>query len=390
MNKNTLNFVKAVVNPILAEEAALVPDLEAADSLCLTDYIEISRPVNGTASAVRGILIWLRVHESDLYTSSVQTSGFVRYIYSLNYAFTDANGVMLPDSVTGKFYEVVPMNIVKIQGDVEPSVSLALVTGLRLFAMGLRVLPTVEYVTDSTVNYLVRIIGGQLSMNELYAAKIGSLNVETIIRNSSCAETFANNEGCCSRYNPFQNEQQLRMQSLEDCLNSAQSFGFHKMPAIFCQFSNSTAIAATAPLILHARFWIHGILRKPSPIYAQQSLADTGYPYLRSKLSGCHPSFPIVTKGHSFPAIGTVAGIAMRILNALAQTYLTDRPRGKINLAPRRRRRRVLPKNTRGGGGGGRGRKNLNNGNNRNNIGSRRQPMMPKNPRNVPIYRRAR
>lgn len=394
MNNNTKAFLEAVMNPIMAEQAALVPDLECADSLCLTDYVELSRPVNNTVGAVRGILIWLRVHESYIYTNDV--SGTPKYIYSLCYGFTDANGDFLADSTTGKLYDIAPANVETIQGGTTINVDQALISGFRMFAMGLRVLPTVEFVTDTSVNYMVRVIGGQLSMEELVAGLNNNTNIETLIRNSTCAETFANNEGCCARYNPFQNEQQLRVQALSDSMNSAQSFEYHKMPAIFIQFSNSTAIGSTAPCIIHARFWLHGILKKPSPIYAQQSRADINYPAMRTILSGCHPTFPYVTKGHSFPPLIAIGGMAVKILANAGLNYLSSQRR--IGYQPNRRprqRRQNRNNNNSNRNNNNRGR-NRGRGQNRKRnrrpgqIGQRRIPMMPQNPRNIPIVRRQR
>jgi hypothetical protein len=320
-SRSTLAFVKAVANPIAADEPAQVPDLEQSDSICMNDYNETSRPVNNTGAPQSGLLVWLRVHESPFYTSNVASGAS---IYSLCYAFLDANGLMVPNSVTTKFEEYVPANLTTIQGGSGITPNNALVTGLRVFAMGIRALPTVEFVTDTTVTYVVRYIGGQVSMQELGAAYTNSTNVETIIRNSSCAETYANNEGCAVRYNPFQNEYQLRIQNLEDCLNTAQSFTFHKMPAILLRFSATIAAGSSAPVILHARYWIEGVLKKPTPIYAEQSPTDLNYPSIRVALSGCHPEFPIVTKGHSFPAIASMlfrlATVVYRISKGVVQT----------------------------------------------------------------------
>ncbi len=357
---HTANFIKAVVNPIMAEDSALVPDLEQADSICLTDYIENSRPVNLTSTAASGMLIGLRVHESPFYSTVGNTTitGSGGLIYSLIYFWVNANGVALTNTVNPPLYnELAPANIYTIQGaGGTPDPNTSLITGMRLFSMGLRVLPTVEMVTDSTITYLVRIIGGQISMQEVNAWLAAGTNIETIIRNSSCAETYANNEGCCVRYDPFQNEIQLRTQGLDDCLSTAQSFAFHKMPFIFVRFSNTVPSAAAAPLITHARFWVHGILRKPTPIYAQQSKADPHYPLLRTILSGCHPEFPLVTKGHSFPVLASVVLNALRIINRatgtalrIADTDLTgiiNPPRNSRQINNRKRRqqsRQPLP-----------------------------------------------
>lgn len=394
MNRNlpaqTLAFIKAIVNPLAAEEAALVPDMEQADSLCLTDYIETSRLVQNSTLGTSGMLIWLRCHDSTFYTDNAGAGESI--VYTLGYGFTDANGIMYPDTVSGHFKELVGINGAVIQGNaltITPNA--ALVSGLRIFAMGLRVLPTVEFVTDTAVNYMVRIIGGQASMQEIGSAVANAQSVETLIRDSSCAETFANNEGCCVRYNPFQNEQQLRTQSLEDAMNPAQSFAYHKMPVIFIRFANAIPSGTSTPVIISARFWIHGILRKPSPIYAQQSRVDVRYPEIRAVLSGCHPEFPLVTKGHTFPQLAAVALSAVRIINDVTGTILSIpnkrrgarrvygarpvRGRGQRRRANRRKRpprsqdvRRMAPRG---------------NGPYIVPMGQRRQPMMPRNPTNV-------
>ncbi len=389
LSTSTLAFVKAVCNPIAADEPAQVPDLEQSDSICMTDYNETSRPVNNTGAAVSGLLVWLRVHESPFYTSNVASGAST---YSLCYAFTDANGVMLPNSVTTKFEEYVPANLTTIQGGSGITPNSALVTGLRVFSMGLRLLPTIEYVTDTTLTYLVRIIGGQVSMQELGSAYTNSVNVETIIRNSSCAETYANNEGCCVRYNPFQNEIQLRTQSLEDCLNTAQSFTFHKMPAIYVRFSATIAAAGSAPIILHARYWIEGVLKKPTPIYSEQSPVDVNFPMIRAALSGCHPEFPIVTAGHSFPLIGSMFIRIAKVLHRVSGSILSitgDLENTGNKLVGVRRRRRQNNNNSynnnnnnynmRGKRNRGRGRRPFNPNNNRPGLVKQRIAKQPPN-----------
>ncbi len=319
LSKSSLAFIKAVANPIAADEPAQVPDNETMDSLCLTDYVDTNRPVNNTGANQYGLLLWLRVHDSPFYDTYV---GSTTALYSVCYAFTDTNGLMVPNSVTSKFEEFLPSNLISIAGGTTITPNSALVTGLRMFAMGLRVLPTIEYVTDTSVTYVVRFIGGYVSMQELSSAYANSTNVETIIRNSAHAETFPNNIGCSVRYNPFQNDIQLRTQNLEDAMNTAQSFTFHHMPAVYCRFSAAIAAASSAPVIVHSRFWIEGVLRKPSPIYAEPSPTDINYPMIKAALSGCHPEFPCVVGGHSFPAIGSIFLRTAKVLFQISKTIV--------------------------------------------------------------------
>jgi hypothetical protein len=379
LSRTTLAFVKAVANPIMADEPAQVPDLEQADTICMTDYNETSRPVNNTGAGQSGLLVWLRVHESPFYTNNVASGAS---IYSYCYAFLDSNGLMIPNSVTGKFEEVAPANLATIQGGGGITPNNALVTGLRLFSMGIRVLPTVEFVTDTTVTYIIRAIGGQVSMQELGSAYTNALNVETIIRNSACAETYANNEGCCSRYNPFQNEQQLRIQSLEDCLNTAQSFTFHKMPAILLRFSGTIAAGGSAPVIIHARYWIEGVLKKPTPIYSEQSPTDINYPTIRAAMSGCHPEFPLVTSGHSFPAIASMlfrlSKVVYRVSSGIVQ--IADTMNGTARVLSGKRGKNGKRKR--------KGRKPNNNKKRSNGPGKRRVRNTTKNVPNQAQYRK--
>ncbi len=347
----TLRFVKAVVNPIDADEPATVPDLVQPDSMCLLDTNQLTRPTNTNAAIASGILIWLRVHESPFYTANAAAG---TYTYSLQYAYTDNNGLLLLNS-GGKFDEVSPTNLTtsnpSIQGGATITPNSALVTGLRVFSMGLRVLPTIEYVTDSTTTTVLRYIGAQMSMQELGSIVANNINVEVAIASASCTQTYANNQGCSVRYNPFQNENQLRVQSLEDCLNTAQSFTYYKMPVIFARFSNGiAATTGTSPLIIHAKYWIEGVIRKPTPIYSRPSDSDILYPMIRTALAGCGSQFPLVTPGHSFPSLLSIGIAAARLVNNVTGGLLNlvegkkpAPPRAQPKKQPRRRRPRRRP-----------------------------------------------
>jgi len=293
----TRDFINIIKDPLGSNTPAQVPDMQQFNSLCLVDSAHISNPVNPTLTlAAGGVVFWLRCHYSALDAISNPNPN---RIYTLNYAPISVTNTMLND-VAGLFRSVIPVNMTTILGGTQYTVNTALITSCRVMSMGIQLLSTVEVVTDTSNIYLTQIVGGQLSMTELQSIAANGSDVLTAVKNSQCARIFSNSEGCCGRYDPFQNEVQLSVLDGSKMYATSDAFDWYKMPVIVCRFSQTVASGSSMPVIVNSRFWIEAALRQPTPIYSQPSPSDPNYVIVRSILSGCSEVFPIVAKGHSF------------------------------------------------------------------------------------------
>ncbi len=314
LNSSTNDFLEVVIDPFGSKKPAQVPDLCQLNSLCLTDYYELTSANNYSAVAISGALFWVDLHYTTFKNSSSNHNGLV---YSLNYAPILSTG-LLQLSAGNQYASLGTQNQATIIGSQFSIATItALITSLRLMSMGLKVLPTIEQVTNTTVNYITYAIGGQLSMQELGNAYTNGSNIYDLIKNSPCAQVFGNNEGVCVRYDPFQNEQQLNMINLVQANNVSLVWDWYKLPCIAVNFSQSIAASGAMPVIVHSQFWLEACLKQPTPIYSQQSPVDPNYPMIRSIMSGCTAAAPLVTKGHSFPTLTSILPLISKFGAAL-------------------------------------------------------------------------
>lgn len=301
-------FVSAVLDPFGADAPAFVPDLLHNNSICLTDTYE-TVPISAAAGAAAcdTVLIFMRTGYSKFYNDQTQTNPDM--LYTLSVLMLDSSGNV------DNYYNFELTNYQTIFNSVDgiPTAT-ALVAAYRIFAMGLRVLPSVEIVTNSAAPYVLYYIGGQFKLDDLEAALEQNSSVITLVRNSPYSDMFANNEGCTARYNPFQLETQL---SLHDSTATMVNTGCLEMPCVLVKFSQAIDSGGLFPIRVDCRVWLEGILKQPTPIYSTSSTPDPYYPQLRAILSASSDTLPLVTKGHTFEgiddAVQDLVGIAGRL-----------------------------------------------------------------------------
>jgi hypothetical protein len=326
------DYVDLVVNPIAASRPAQVPDLTQFNSLCFSDTVDLHAPSSDATQPIYGALIYLSCNFSDFNAGYSTNNGFT---YRVHICGLDSASA-LQANAGGTFQAFRGVNQTSLIG---ATLQTSLVDQLRMIAAGLRVLPVIEKVTDPTQNYLSIVAGGQLSPAELVAAQINSTPILPMVKTSPCAEVFSNSQGCTARYDPCQSDWQLEMLSYNKLLDNDKAFDNFKFPAIAVMFSAQVANLQSMPFIVHAQFWLEGVIRQPSPIYAQQSPVDTSWEQARAVLSQCSEEFPMVVSGHSFLSLLEIVPLfisaARRIVRSssslfLAATDFGSRPQREI------------------------------------------------------------
>jgi hypothetical protein len=306
ISKSTLDYLNQVVNPIDVEKPAQVPDLSQLNSICAKAQTDITL-VNTLATPLTGILLFLRHGYSDLWFNHIDlataNSDAIGYFY--------VNGGVLQDTGTPfKFSEIDFDNTLTI---------LSLAAGYRTTACGMRVLPTVETVTDTSLPYISYVIGGQLTPYELESAFNTGAQIEPIIRQSPCSKTYGNNSGMCARYDPFQTDKQLFLLPTDFGLDPTYRTDAVRVPCIYMKFSQQIAAAAEFPFIFHSTIWSEITLKLPTPLYSHPSPIDYNWEQIRAIMSTCSEEYPMVVQGHSFSALlaGAPAFISL-IKNAIS------------------------------------------------------------------------
>jgi hypothetical protein len=290
--KCTKQYLDLVVNPISADSPAQVPDLSTDASLISRSQADAAELATIADSNTVGMFFFLREGWSDLKTAYGGSAAGSDDHVSIGYYSVNSTGQLKGTGATS-FYEGIAFNNVSDMQDAAAS--------LRLMAGALRILPTIEMVTDTSQRYISFIIGGQLTPMEINAIVSNGTNVVTALKNSPCAETYGNNSGCCARYDPFQDEFLMKYFPGDDLWNyNAYNFNGFRQPCIYAQFSQPLTPLETAPVILHATVWHEFTVQQPSFLYGQPAPIDLGFDKVRAVMSQCNPTYPIVTKGHSF------------------------------------------------------------------------------------------
>jgi len=280
MESTTVDFLEAVMDPFKAVGAARVPDYHKANTICMRDYIdsyipEIPPITNTGPSAHYCLMLWSwgNTELGIALNTANATYNPVNNYYRVHYIFAGADGELHPNwaiTIRG----VNQSQILGMQSDGTCDYS-GLAEAIRVFAGGLKVLPTIETITNNDAKAILNIWGGQLTPAEVYntlgavspqqmgtktfsrpasddgsgwrsctpysrmeikvdddykcgkdvrVSKIlrtrrgvgfGALNtaghVATLARNAKDVQEYPNAEGCTVRYNPFANEEQLEM-----------------------------------------------------------------------------------------------------------------------------------------------------------------------------------
>lgn len=308
LKPETRAFINAVVSPFEADLPARVPDLESLQSVCFRDAVEIT-PINNfwdgvsPGVAINGVLLfssygWTQMKNTfcdGTSDNSVYHSGMIGF---------DTNGNPLFLNTTNFYFSFLTQNYDVIFGNGGgglPVAGTALVQAHRVISHGLRVLPAIEMVTDTTIPYVSYYISGQPTATELQQWMNGSLvDIRTLVKNSPYADVFGNSDGTCNRYDPAQKNNLFQTIQLDNWANQAMRKDDVRMPAIAIQFSQPIAFNDALPIIIHSQWWLECELRQPTPIATSPSPVDPAFDHVMYVLSTSDEIYPIVTKGHSF------------------------------------------------------------------------------------------
>jgi hypothetical protein len=199
-----------------------------------------------------------------------------------------------------------------------------------------------------------------------------------LARLATDVQEYPNAQGCTTRYNPFQHEEQLQYFNVTGMRSTAATVGLSgfeimntddiQMPFICLRFSQGGVAAGAAyPIKVFANWWLETELVLPTPIYTVISPVDPNFAMVRA-LASDHTTFPLTTSGHSFKPFlrylgkflakaikgGDLVDLAERAaidgarsgVKAVAKSARRKRKKGKKKGKAQRARYRVKPRGT--------------------------------------------
>jgi hypothetical protein len=355
MKQCTINFLNAVTDPFKTVNAARVPDLQKQASICMRDYID-DYTLNAAEQAgdnVVGLLIYW--HYGPNVLRNLDAANSVGSAWACTYIYITSNGLVLVENI-GWFQPVNASVIMGLSSGVGTQSGLA--QAFRIFAGGLKVLPSIETITSDSTLAVRNFWGGTctpadienlassvspeeksdfMSVRSSFSSKhslgtgnrrgfttLGatatSTSVFEAVVNWNNVREFPNSKGITVRYDPFQFQEQLDYINYQN-LNMSTTGTRNRFdtshidfPFVLVRFTDQGIPQdGLLPIRIFASYWLETILVKPTPIYSVKSPVDWNYPKIRAMMSDTS-LYPLVVEGHSFlPFIAQAGRLAREI-----------------------------------------------------------------------------
>jgi hypothetical protein len=315
-------YLDCINRPLDFHEDGRIPDGNPSNSIMFVDYLDdnpFETPVwaNATQTTVAGVGITysygrnlLRNNCVDIPSGGDATDGA---FWGPIYFFIDQNNFIIPwdGNVANSYYWSNPTsNIAQIVGSIDGyDQETALANQLRLLSAGIRMLPTIELVTDSSTFAVSRYYAGQLTPSTIDNAANFGLDFLAIMRASCSFNEYTNAEGVSARLNPHQegiykvtNFQTLGV--VNDVTFTLDNFMF---PTIVAQFTTTQIVtignSLTCPIRTTFRTYLEGILNLPTPLVTTKVPYRPMWREAVAAFSYNVIEFPLVVKGHTFKKI---------------------------------------------------------------------------------------
>jgi hypothetical protein len=327
-------FIDTVVNPFNATEPCQIPDGYHHRTICLQDWYDT---MSGATSASAGVVVTGQLYIFMIGTNDLaQLGNSTNQTYQIMTMDIDSSN-HLNASAAGGLQQLTLANYNTINGAVtgyNDQSSLAI--AFRVFSFGMRLLPTVEVITDSSTQAVAQFYAGLMTPQDINTCYNQATNFYNLLRQAEYVQEFQNNSGVSVRLDPFQDELLLKPRSLNSWANKATyDSGTYYFPIIAVRFVNPvTAITdgAVLPIRIEAQIWIDAEIAQPTPIFTRVSPCDLEYSMVTKMISHSTSEYPVVTEGHSFKKFLNVASKISGAVGKVLQTSssILPGPAGKI------------------------------------------------------------
>lgn len=298
--RTTANFLDSIVDPFNAEDPVQVPDGHNQKTLALQDWIDLEDyelDVPALAN-IAGVVFSWQIGMNELVGLSVTPNAVYQVIVM---PFTEDGIVQTNLAATG-LSSIIPDNYQTINGSSNSiSTDAALVTSWRNFSTGIRLLPTIELITDSSTTAISSFYGGLIAPIALSKSVNDATNIMGIVRQAEHVQQYSNKFGVSARMDPFNDPGFLKLRTLGNwqSINHIDT-GLWLLPIVVCRFTAVLGDTDTIPVKIQSQHWFDGPLVQPTPIFASLPPFDSNFQLLGRALEKDLVDYPVVTEGNSF------------------------------------------------------------------------------------------
>jgi hypothetical protein len=306
MSSELTNVMDAIVNPIEHSIPCRMPDGPNFPTIPLIDYatdnnLTVDMGVIDPAPADSSAFIaWITVA-----TPRYPSFGYYSTrIYNLAVVPLDSTGApitassgLVPVSYFSNYSQAYgPPNIAK---------------SFRVLAGGLRLLPQVEVVTDTSSQYILKYHTACISNYDLARWFLGaSTNLLSLFLTARSFKDYSNMQGVCVRYDSLQYDSQMKFYTPAEWLDP-QIVNQDKWysTCVYVQFRNAISPVLNAenshyyytyPVRYYTKVWLEAQLNEPTSIIAAMGSFDPNTAKTIESVRMNEVEYPCATHGHSF------------------------------------------------------------------------------------------
>jgi len=308
-------LMDAIVNPLEHTEPCRLPDGPNFPTIPLIDYYnESSVTVNvgpwvGSPDPVDSVLIYLQVANTKLFDQVIYHN---TPIYSI--VVIPILGSGLPVNYFNTIVEIPNILLPNYQNSTYGPLGIS--KSLRVLAGGIRLLPQVELVTNTSTQYIQKYYTACLSNSDILNWFYNGVpTIMSLFQTSRDFKDYTNMDGVCIRYDSLQYEKQTEFYSLlsseitasewfdTDIINSDKWYStcaLVKFRDALTAFTDGTDYFYTFPMRINAKVWLEAQLNEPTSIVpAMGTYNSNTWQYLQV-LKRNSNMFPCATSGHTF------------------------------------------------------------------------------------------
>lgn len=230
----------------------------------------------------------------------------------------------------------------------------SMITAFRLISAGIRFLPTIELITDSSTVAVSKFYGASLSPATLYRCGEQGEDIFTILRNSPDYIEYPNKDGVSGRVQPYQDQilNMTKMNALEtysaqaDTSEDTSAIYFPVLVARFtAPISLSTLGTVSLPVRPYCRVILESILNLPTPIISDKTNLDPRWCDKLKMFQFDTNKYPVIVKGHTFERVlKTVDAISNVNSNLAKQLAVLRKEVNNAKMLAKRKSQKIILK----------------------------------------------
>lgn len=307
----TAAYLDMVSNPFSVEQISRKPDNIVNPSVVLKDYVQSSQlslhvaADNLPDTLLYGVFIFFQYGYTIMQENSLEPNTDPYNIWIVG---ENSDGLLCSANTGNDIGQVLDF---ANKGQVAN-----LASGIRPLALGMRALPTIEMITDSSTDAVEYFWGGFATVEQIYTnfwTDQTQQPVMSMIQNTQSPKQFANKDGCSVRLSPC-NPTLDEYATLQALKTESVDYSGVPVPFIFAHFNHgltgtldtdTNERTFTIPVYFDSMLYLETQLQFPTCLFPTRSPCDPDWVKICMMINAATNSgvLPLVTEGHSFKTI---------------------------------------------------------------------------------------